>query len=386
MSLTVSSAVSRPLCGVEHLPMYVASMAAAFLPYLLTGAGAAGHLALVLDGPEHHLGVLAAENLFLSVGGTLVEVGRAVGLIGLADLLVVTTVFLVASRIRRSQRRLCEVERAARQLGEGDLTSRVPPLDQGPLEVRRVVSAFNDMADAVHASMEKQAAFVVDASHQLRNPLTVLSLRMEMLSLSLEGKGREEVELIREEMNRLDIMLGQLLDLASARGAFTVRPGPVDAVDLVADRVTAWRPQAEHRSVSLDVAAGLPAVILADAALAGSILDTVLDNAIKFSPEGGRITVRLRDHGTMTSIEVSDEGPGLAPADFLHIGNRFWRGSTTRDAPGTGLGLSIAREMAAVMGGQLTFAAVEPHGLCVALHVPRTDTRRAARSSLQKSG
>ncbi|MEV2243878.1 HAMP domain-containing sensor histidine kinase [Streptomyces sp. NPDC049970] len=289
----------------------------------------------------------------------------------LVDGCVLIAVALLAFRYLRFQRQLARLERAARQFADGDLTGEVLPSGQGPAEVRRLMTAFNDMADSLRVLMEKQSAFVVDASHQLRNPLTVLSLRMEMLSMSLEGTRREEVELIREEMNRLVVMLGRLLELSSARGPLPTLPGPVDAVGLVGDRVTAWRPQAERRSIQLAVTAEIPAVVRVDAALAGSILDTVLDNAIKFSPEGGRITVRLRDAWPATVIEVLDEGPGLEPAEFARLGDRFWRGPATQDAPGTGLGLSIAREIATAIGAQLTFAAVRPHGLCVRLSIPR---------------
>ncbi|MFV5997891.1 sensor histidine kinase [Streptomyces sp. NPDC056231] len=301
--------------------------------------------------------------------------------VALASLGALVVAFLVGLRWIRQRRQLRELVRAARRIGDGDLSGRVPVHPRAPAEVRRLVHAFNDMADSVRTCMEKNAAIVVDVSHQLRNPLTVLSLRMEILSLSVEGKGREEAELIREEMNRLDVILGRLLELASARTTLPVRTGPMAAMDLVTNRVVAWRPQAETRSLQLAVVAASSAVIRVDATLAGSILDTLLDNAIKFSPEGGQITVRLRDDGPMTTVEVVDEGPGLDPDDFDRIGDRFWRSAATRDEPGTGLGLSIAREMAAVIGGQLTFAAAEPRGLCVGLRLPRADTGRAVCSS-----
>ncbi|MFF2852777.1 sensor histidine kinase [Streptomyces sp. NPDC058001] len=293
--------------------------------------------------------------------------------------LLIAVLLLGAVRDRRRRCHLREVERAIRRLGDGDLSSRVPPLPRATADVRRLAGAYDDMAASLHACVERQSAFVVDASHQLRNPLTVLSLRMEMLSLSLEGAGRAEVELMREEMNRLDLVLGRLLNLASACGALTVEASSVRALDLVMNRVMAWRPQAERRSVSIDVVADSRAVGQADATLVGSVLDTLLDNAIKFSPRGGHVTVRLREDGSLTLVEVVDEGPGLAPADFAHIGRRFWRSSTARDEPGTGLGLSIAREMVDVVGGRLTFSAVEPHGLCVGLQLPRPDARPTRR-------
>ncbi|MFI8091335.1 sensor histidine kinase [Streptomyces sp. NPDC086080] len=366
--LTLSPAASPDPRGVAHPPPSTALSPE--LPHLVTGSGAAAHLTLLAEEPGYRLAVFAAASAVSYAGPRLGGVGRELGPVGVLDVLVLITAVLGATWVGRSRRRLCEVERAARQLGEGDLSIRVPASEGGPVSVRRLAGAFNDMADALGATMKKQTAFAADAAHQLRNPLTVLSLRMEVLSLSLEGEGREQVELIREEMNRLDIMLGQLLELASAPGAPGVRREPLDAVDLVAGRIEAWRPQAEHRCVRLELAADHPSPVLTDAALAGSILDTLLDNAIKYSPFGGRITVRLGDRGDMTSIEIRDEGPGLAAVDLQCAGDRFWRGSTAREAPGTGLGLSIARELATAIGGRVTITGVAPHGLCVALHIP----------------
>ncbi|MFF2412437.1 sensor histidine kinase [Streptomyces sp. NPDC058092] len=325
--------------------------------------------------PVRSAGAPATDGVALSADGSLVEIGCGPAVVAL----VLIAVALAGLRSSRRRRHMRELERAVRQFGDGDLSSRVPGPSHGPADIRRLAGAFNDMADFVHVCVENQAAFVVDASHQLRNPLTVLNLRMEMLALRLEGEGREEAELIRDELNGLDVLLGRLLNIASARSALTVDAGPVRVLDLVMNRVTAWRPQAERRSVSLHVAAGPLAVIGVDATLVGSILDTLLDNAIKFSPEGGRVTVLLREDGPTIGIDVVDEGPGIAPADFERIDDRFWRSSTARDEPGAGLGLSIARELATVIGGRLTFTAVEPHGLCVGVKLPRLGVRPPGR-------
>lgn len=286
-------------------------------------------------------------------------------------LFAVTVAVLTWSRWTGHRRQLEALARAARDLLDGPPRASGPAPARWPPELRRVNAAFGDLAEAGRRCRRRQSSLLTDVSHQLRNPLTVLSLRMETLSLSVEGEARQEVELIREEMDRLGAMVGRLLELASARAAHTVGTGRTPAMDLVTSRVTAWRPQAESRSLRIEVDSDSTAVLLVDAVLAGSILDSILDNAVKFSPRGGRITVRVRDDGPVTTIEVADEGPGLARGEFDRIGDRFWRSPATGEAPGTGLGLSIAHELAAVLGGRLTFTADAPHGLRVAVRLPR---------------
>lgn len=290
-----------------------------------------------------------------------------------AVVVFVALLLLAFAYVRWLLRGLYEIEAAARRMREGEVMVRLP-VPRGPAPLRGLAETLNALPAAMLDAVERESAFVVDAAHQLRNPLTVLNLRIELLVASLTGPAASEAELIREEIVGLEHMLGQLLELAATRHSLAEHPEPVDAEELVSDRINTWRWQAERRSITLDLEPGQGTLVQVQAPLAGSILDAVLDNAIKFSPDGGQVTVRVLDDPPMTCVEVSDEGPGLAPADFARIGERFWRGSAARRLPGSGLGLSIARELAAAMGGRLTFAAAEPHGLRVSLRMPQAET------------
>lgn len=322
------------------------------------------------DGVVAGAAVTVADTAGLRAG-----VARQLWVIGLAELAVLGTLILLAHLlVRWLVAPVYELEEAANMLGAGDLRARVP-VDRGPAEVRRLAAAFNRMAVAVRTALDRQAAFVVDASHQLRNPLTVLNLRLETLAATLRGEGSAEMELIRDELGHLDDVLGQLLDLAAAQHAPAVPPADVDAGDLVAGRVDAWASSARARDITIELNLNTATVVRVDPALVGSILDTVLDNAIKFSPDGGRVTVRVTDAAPHTLVEVTDSGPGLDPADLERMGDRFWRGAAAAGVPGSGLGLAIARELAAVVGATLEFVSAGPRGLRVTVALPQPPGR-----------
>ncbi|MGW2341115.1 ATP-binding protein [Streptomyces sp. NPDC001661] len=253
-------------------------------------------------------------------------------------------------------------------IATGRLKSRVAAAG-GPPELRRLARSFNEMADNVEDVLEQQRAFVADASHQLRNPLAALMLRIDVLALELP-EGNEEIGSVKAEGKRLGRVLDDLLDLALAEHA-AADLQLTDIGELAAERVEAWRPLADEKGVRL--VADCPAVTgWADPVALSSALDAVVDNALKFTPEGERVTVTTRATGDATVIEVADGGPGLGEEELARIGDRFWRSGRHQNIKGSGLGLSISRALLAAGGGSLGYARREPHGLEVTLRVPRT--------------
>lgn len=306
------------------------------------------------------------------------SVGRDLGLLLLADLAAMVLLVAVAARLATWVLRPVDVlDAAARRISSGALATRVPATT-GPVELRRLAATFNGMAQAVELAMQRQEAFVADASHQLRNPLMALVLRLEALAMNLDDAQRRQLEPAREEATRLGAILDELLELATALH-IAARPEAIDVGSLVRSRVDAWRPLADRRPVRLrgpdapeaGEPPGAPIAALADPVLVSSALDSILDNAVKFSPVDGEIEVLLAEDATTVRIEVIDAGPGLSEADLAHIGDRFWRGTAHQNIPGCGLGLSIARALLDATGGALGFATVVPHGLHVTLRLPR---------------
>ncbi|GAA3533098.1 sensor histidine kinase [Streptomyces osmaniensis] len=254
------------------------------------------------------------------------------------------------------------------EIASGRLKSRVA-VASGPPELRRLARSFNEMADNVEDVLEQQRAFVADASHQLRNPLAALLLRIELLAFELP-EGNQEIASVQAEGKRLAQVLDDLLDLALAEHtAADLRLTDVGA--LAAERVAAWAPTAEAKGVRL-VGNCPPTTAWADPVALSSALDAVIDNAVKFTPEDESVEVSVTSVGAMSTIEVADNGPGLTDEEIARVGDRFWRSGRHQNIKGSGLGLSISRALLSAGGGTISYGHHEPQGLRVTVTVPRS--------------
>lgn len=269
------------------------------------------------------------------------------------------------------------LDRVTHDIATGRMKSRVGAAG-GPPELRRLVRSFNEMADNVEEVLEQQRAFVADASHQLRNPLAAMLLRIELLGLELPD-GHDEAEAVKEEGRRLAQVLDDLLGLALAEheGTHLAR---TDITALARTRAAAWRPVAERAGIAVEFTepsgtAGVTA--WADPVALSSALDAVIDNAVKFTPRGEAVRVRVAVDGEDAAITVTDSGPGLTDDELARIGDRFWRSARHQNVHGSGLGLSIARALLSQGGGGIAYDRREPHGLEVTLTVPGSSSRTA---------
>ncbi|MET8974758.1 HAMP domain-containing sensor histidine kinase [Streptomyces sp. NPDC004539] len=253
-------------------------------------------------------------------------------------------------------------------IASGRLKSRVAA-SGGPPELRRLARSFNEMADTVEDVLEQQRAFVADASHQLRNPLAALLLRIELLSYELP-EGNEEIASVQGEGKRLAQVLDDLLDLALAEHS-EADLRITDVGLIAAERVAAWAPTAEAKGVTLR--GDCPATTAwADPVALSSALDAVIDNAVKFTPEGEKVEVSVAVDGTTATVVVTDNGPGLTEEELARVGDRFWRSGRHQNIKGSGLGLSISRALLAAGGATISYGPHEPRGLTVTVRVPRT--------------
>ncbi|WP_405422591.1 ATP-binding protein [Streptomyces erythrochromogenes] len=261
------------------------------------------------------------------------------------------------------------LDAAAHGIATGRMNSRVAAAS-GPPELQRLAHSFNEMADNVEEALEQQRAFVADASHQLRNPLAALLLRIELLALELP-EGNEEIASVRTEGKRLTQVLDDLLDLALAEHA-SAEISLTDIGALAAERVAAWRPYAEEKGVRLTETGRTAVTGWADPIALSSALDAVIDNALKFTPAGEAVEVSVSAEGRSARVVVADRGPGLTEDELQRVGDRFWRSGRHQNIKGSGLGLSISRALLAAGGGTLSYETNPPHGLRVTVTVPRT--------------
>ncbi|MFE7614829.1 sensor histidine kinase [Streptomyces sp. NPDC057496] len=260
------------------------------------------------------------------------------------------------------------LDAATHDIASGRMRSRVAA-SGGPPELRRLARSFNEMADNVENVLEQQRAFVADASHQLRNPLAALLLRIELLALELP-EGNEEIASVRTEGKRLGQVLDDLLDLALAEHA-AADLQLTDIGALTAERVASWRPVAEEKGVRVRADGSSAVTAWADPIALSSALDAIIDNALKFTPAGEEVLVTVASGRDDVTVVVADRGPGLTAQEMERVGDRFWRSTQHQNIQGSGLGLSISQALLAAGGGSIGYAAHEPHGLRVTVSVPR---------------
>lgn len=317
-----------------------------------------GALRLTLDTAEVDERV---RRFWWGLAATAAVVLAAVTLIG----------WLIARSVTLPLRRL---EATARRFGSGDLSVEPGP-SHGPPELRELSGTMTTMAGQLAGMIDQQRAFVADASHQLRTPLTGLRLRLENLQAGLvdtnDVDGAAQVDLAIDEIERLSALVNDLLRLARADGREP--PSPQDLTTIVSDRIDTWTAAADAAGIRLHAVLGpgrrtalaLPGAI-------EQILDNALDNAIDIAPAGTTVTVELDDGPLGHRLSVTDEGPGLSDDDKERALRRFWRGDTRR--AGTGLGLAIADGLARASGGSIALQDGPTGGLRVNLDLRTTDS------------
>ncbi|MBO0981385.1 HAMP domain-containing sensor histidine kinase [Microbacterium sp. SD291] len=281
--------------------------------------------------------------------------------IALGVLLVFQLARWVLSPVRRLDDAMVAIER-------GEMDARVAE-DTGPPELRRMTRVFNGMADEIERVMTRQQEFALNASHELRNPLNALLLRVEHLATGLGDEWRDDVEETREEGRRMARILETLLGLArGGRGDSTF--SAVDLATLAARRADAWREVAARRGIVVRSTGAGPVMSVTDRTIVESALDAVIDNAVKFSPGGSAVEVGAHRDAGACRVTVRDRGPGLTREEAAYATDRFWRGDGGAEAPGSGLGLAIATDLLAAIGGELAVDSPDGGGLLVSLLIP----------------
>jgi two-component system, OmpR family, sensor kinase len=267
--------------------------------------------------------------------------------------------------------------RAAKEIGEGDLSKRVPVPPQKD-ELGRLATTFNRMIERLQAAFERQRQFTSDASHELRTPLAVMRGDIE-IALRRDRQPAEYRRVLTsnlEEILRLTRLVEDLLMLARAdSNQSLLRAEPMAVDELCEQTVEYLTPLAEQKSQTLqyEPPAQRPLTINGDAQRLKQMLLNLIDNAIKYTGQGGRVTVRARQEGREAVIEVSDTGRGIPAEDLPHIFDRFFRHSrntSDKTVVGFGLGLSIVKWIVDSHGGKIAAASKVGEGTTFTVRFP----------------
>ena len=256
------------------------------------------------------------------------------------------------------------VGQALRPLGrlaaalQGRRVEALDPLPEAalPAEVQPLVSALNDLLGRLRGARERERAFMADAAHELRTPLTALHLQLGMLArASSESERAAAMATLSAGVQRAIRLIEQMLSLARQQPRGVSR-APLRLDELAREVVAELVPLADLRHIDLGVAAAAPVSVSADADALRTLLRNLIDNAVRYSGEGGRVDVAVAAadsaHGG-ARLTVSDDGPGIAAGERARVLDRFYRpaGSTQ---PGSGLGLAIVRTIAEAHGASVT--------------------------------
>jgi signal transduction histidine kinase len=252
---------------------------------------------------------------------------------------------------------------AAERMASGDLSQRVTI--HGKDELATLGIAFNQMADALQQAEESRRAMTADIAHELRNPLAVQRANLEALQDGVYPLTADNLSPILEQNQLLTRLVNDLRTLALAdSGQLDLILTPTDLVKLVPRVVERFTPQATTRGIriDLDIPSNLPEISL-DSQRVEQIINNLLSNALRHTPDGGRIQIELAVTSQQVSLRVQDSGPGIPEQAMPYIFDRFYRAdkSRARLEGGTGLGLAIARKIAEAHGGTLT-AGNHPQG------------------------
>jgi heavy metal sensor kinase len=339
------------------------------LPADLRRRVAAGHrvrASVPFDGGRERLRVLGEpvrgrHGDAVVAAASLAGVDHSVDRLGLL-LLVAGPVLLALAALgglllaQKAMRPVASMTRQAAGIGGRRLGARVavPPARD---ELARLATTLNGMLARIEGGVAQQHRLVADASHELRTPLAVMRSELEvgLREPGLPEAARETLASVEEEVERMAQVVDNLLVLVrSDEGQLALRRDPVRLQEVAAAAVERLQHLADAKGIRLELR-GQPAEVAGDRQRLGEVLANLLDNAVKYSPAGGTVTVGLQRHDHLVRLTVDDSGPGIPAEELSRVFDRFYRvdAARSRAEGGAGLGLAICRELVEAHGGRI---------------------------------
>jgi len=311
-----------------------------------------------------------------SVGELQAALNQTILFLAVLSVLVVLAGTLLAHRlagnILEPVRRIAST---ARSLSQHDLNRRVE-VDVPPDELGELVETFNGMLARLEASFESLRRFTADASHELRSPLALMRSELEgtLARARTPAEYQQVLRGLEAEVEHMARMVDQLLMLARAdAGALRPAETNLDVADFLHETAARWRPVAETRHVRVDVDAPDSGSVWGDPDLLRRVMDNLIDNATRHTPEGSAVQLIGAPTARGWNIDVRDQGPGVPAAARSLLFERFVRADTARarDTAGAGLGLALSRAIAESHGGSLQLLDQNGSGATFRLFLPK---------------
>ena len=269
-------------------------------------------------------------------------------------------------------RTLAPIQRVVGEVRLRGIDSLAPVPAHGlPQEIEPLVAALNRLMDRLASAFQAQRSFIADAAHELRSPLTALRLQLQLLERATDEPSRQLArEKLAEAMQRASVLVQQLLALArSEAGSLAPAAATLDFTTLVREGVADCAPLAIARGIELTLDAAESLTLTGDAEALRALVRNLVDNAVRYTPSGGRIQVRLGRTADALALDVEDSGPGIPAAEREQVFGRFYRGSSANEG-GSGLGLAIVQAVTRRHHGTVTLGDSPLGGLKASVRFP----------------
>ena len=280
--------------------------------------------------------------------------------------------FILGAILSRTiTRPIRELTKATHEMADGKLGQQVPVRSRD--EIGELASSFNKMNSDLARSFNLRKQMTADIAHELRTPLALIIGHAEGVHDGVLPPSKENFEIIREEAERLEKLVNDLrtLSLADA-GELSVEFQPVEIHKFLSDIQSHYLAPFNQKRVTLNLMPAPVLLVNLDPSRFSQVLTNILDNALRFTPEGGRVDMSIRQSGDLIEISIQDSGEGVTAEDAAHLFDRFYRAdeSRNRDAGGSGLGLAIAKSIVEMHKGKIWAESETGKGLKVIIQIP----------------
>lgn len=275
--------------------------------------------------------------------------------------------------------------RTAKAIKEGDLSARTDL--HGEDEIARLGETFDEMADSVEKDRELERRLTTDVAHELRTPLMAIQSTVEAMVDGVFEADPEHLETVNSEVQRLSRLVDSLLKLSRLENrANPMKEEVVDVGKLIAGIIATHDAFVTDSGLTLEYVADDDVCVLGDADMIRQATANLISNAVRYTPEGGSITVSVKRGDLMASIAVRDTGIGLSPEECKMVFSRFWRADAgrNRESGGLGIGLAVVKEIVDRHGGWVQVEGRKDEGACFTIHIPLYDEGRTSKPRQQK--